>query len=89
MILTAVGERSRLRCFILGGENGADGIGSLWRAGGESSRSPVVRPLRGAAILSNPSRAEGVVFSNGCVVASHTTKAQITYFWSLRAVYGS
>ena len=68
--LTAVGERFRLICFILGGRNGADGIGCLWRAGGESSRSPVVRPIRGAAILSNPSRAEGVVCSNGCVVAA-------------------
>ena len=41
--LTAVGERFRLICFILGGRNGADGIGCLWRARGESSCSPVVR----------------------------------------------
>ena len=40
---TAVGERFRLICFIPGGQNGTDGIGCLWRARGESSRSPVVR----------------------------------------------
>ena len=41
--LTTVGERFRLICFILGGRNGADGIGCLWRARGESSCSTVVR----------------------------------------------
>ena len=40
---TAVGERFRLICFIPGGQNGADGIGCLWRTSGESACSPVVR----------------------------------------------
>ena len=40
---TAVGERFRLICFVPGGQNGADGIGCLWRTSGESSCSPVVR----------------------------------------------
>ena len=39
----AVGERFRLICFMPGGQNSTDGIGRLWRARGESSRSPVVR----------------------------------------------
>ena len=66
----AVVDLFRLTCFVSGAGKGVDGRGCLRRAIGQSSCSIVVRPLRGAAILSNPSRAEGVVFSNGCVVAA-------------------
>ena len=59
---TAVLDFFSLTCFVSGGGKGVDGRGCLRRASGQSSRSIVVRPLRGAAILSNPSRAEGVVF---------------------------
>ena len=67
---TAVLDFFSLTCFVSGAGKGVDGRGCLRRAIGQSIRSIVVRPLRGAAILSNPSRAEGVVFSNGCVVAA-------------------
>ena len=66
----AVVDLFRLTCFVSGAGKGVDGRGCLRRAIGQSSGSIVVRPLRGAAILSNPSRAEGVVFSNGCVVVA-------------------
>ena len=67
---TAVVDYFSLTCFVPGAGKGVDGRGCLRRAIGQSIRSIVVRPLRGAAILSNPSRAEGVFFSNGCVVAA-------------------
>ena len=66
----AVVDLFSLTCFVSGAGKGVDGGGCLRRAIGQSSRSIVVRPLRGAAIRSNSSRAEGAVFSNGCVAAA-------------------